>query len=99
MRKTKISTYVLIGVILSCLFISGCSTWENIMRNKGTETNTEKSRVTDRIVSVFDDNGHMLKQYEGKLDVQVNENGNKVSFNLNGKQIALYNVRVIVEEK
>ncbi len=41
----------------------------------------------------------MIQTYEGKIDVQDTEYGNKVLFDLNGKRVVIYNATVITEEK
>ena len=53
----------------------------------------------ERIVEVYDQSGKLIRTYEGKLDVQENEFGNKVLFDLNGKRTIIYNATVIVQEK
>lgn len=53
----------------------------------------------NRTVTVYDNNGHTLKQWNGKIDIQENDYGNKVLFELNGERKAVYNAIVIVEEE
>lgn len=54
----------------------------------------------NRIVTVYDQNGRVIKQYEGRIDIDPNtEGGRKVKFELNGKRIIIYNATVIAEEK
>lgn len=52
-----------------------------------------------RIVYVYDNNGNLLRTYEGEIDIQENDFGNKVLFDLYGKRYVLYNATVIVEEQ
>ena len=47
----------------------------------------------------YDNNGNLLKTYEGKIDVQDTEYGNKVLFDLTGERVVIYNATVIVEEQ
>ncbi len=54
----------------------------------------------NRTVTVYDQNGRVIKQYEGRIDIDPNsEQGRKVKFELNGKRIIIYNATVIAEEK
>ncbi|MDT2193122.1 hypothetical protein [Paenibacillus larvae] len=53
----------------------------------------------ERTVKVYGNNGDLIKEYEGKLDIKDTELGNKVLFDLNGKRITIYNATVITEEK
>ncbi|GIO33110.1 hypothetical protein J2TS6_42510 [Paenibacillus albilobatus] len=51
-----------------------------------------------RTAVVYDQSGNKIKEYKGTFDVEVNEYGNKVKFDLDGKRILIYNATVIVEE-
>lgn len=53
----------------------------------------------ERTVDVYDQSGRLIKTYQGRLDVEANEYGNKVLFDLNGKRTVIYNATVIVQEK
>lgn len=52
-----------------------------------------------RTVTVYDNNGKVLKEWEGKIDIEENSYGNKVLFDLDGKRKTVYNAIVIVEEE
>ena len=41
----------------------------------------------------------MIKRYEGKFDVKIDQYGNKVKFDINGKRVLIYNAIVIIEER
>lgn len=51
----------------------------------------------ERTVKVYDYNGNKLAEYKGKIDIQEDEN--KVFFDLKGKRVVIYNAVVITEEK
>lgn len=53
----------------------------------------------ERTVEVYDQQGNLIKTYEGKLDVETNDYGNKVLFDLDGKRTIIYNATVIVQER
>lgn len=92
MKKLLTLGVISLGVI-SCF--TGCASLEREMKTFSSDFNGG----LDRTVTVYDNNGNLLKIYEGKIDVQDTEYGNKVLFDLNGKRIVLYNATVIVEEK
>ncbi|WMW48087.1 hypothetical protein RFN66_03595 [Bacillus paralicheniformis] len=52
----------------------------------------------ERTATVYDQSGNKIKTYKGKFDVEINNYGNKVKFDLNGKRIMINNAVVIVEE-
>lgn len=51
----------------------------------------------ERKIEVYSYDGKLIKTYEGKMDIEANEN--KVKFDLDGKRHIIYNAVVIVEEK
>jgi hypothetical protein len=51
-----------------------------------------------RTATVYTTEGKILDVFEGKFDVEANEYGNKVKFDLDGKRIMIFNAVVIVEE-
>lgn len=53
----------------------------------------------ERIVKVYSNDGELIEKYEGKIDIQDTEYGNKVLFDLDGKRIVIYNATVVTEEK
>jgi hypothetical protein len=53
----------------------------------------------DRIVTIYSTDGTVIKDYEGKIDVEDTEYGNKVLFDLNGKRVIWYNATVSIEEQ
>ena len=85
----------ILGLLLLVLVLSGCTEG---MKRELKSINSNFSGGLNRVVSVYSYNGDLLREYEGKLDVQLSEGG-KVMFDLNGKRIMLYNVVVVVEEK
>lgn len=85
---------VVVALILTVIHFN---TAEGARALKSWQSNT--SGGLERRVEVFDQQGNLIRTYEGKLDVQGNEFGNKVLFDLNGKRTVIYNGTVIVEEK
>lgn len=52
----------------------------------------------NRTVTVYDNNGNVLREWNGKIDLEESTYGNKVLFDLDGKRKTVYNAIVIVEE-
>lgn len=85
---------VLAGVLLVSFYFTTAS-GQRTLKTLGSDT----SGGIERTVEVYDQQGHLIKEYEGKLDVETNEYGNKVLFDLDGKRTIIYNATVIVQER
>ncbi|MFD1953720.1 DUF5052 family protein [Paenibacillus thailandensis] len=88
-----------IAIILTALAVlfalAGCSeSMERSIKDYQSSVNGLERRA-----EVYDQNGNIIKTYEGRFDVEVNEYGNKVKFDLDGKRVLIYNATVVVEEK
>jgi len=82
---------LLLAVVLG---LSGCQAGQRLVKDLSSA-----HTGLDRRVEVYDHNGNLLKVYEGKIDVEANDYGNKVKFDLDGKRIIINNAIVIIEEK
>lgn len=92
MKKNKtILKFVL--VMLLCLSLSGCASCDRGWKTIGSDLGGGLYRT----VKVYDYNGNLLAEYEGKIDIEEAES--KVFFDINGKRIIIYNAIVITEEK
>lgn len=82
---------------LFCLFIlfSGCASIQREIK----DTKSDWAGGLDRVITVYDENGKVIKTYSGKIDLDPDTTGGKVKFELNGKRIIIYNATIIVEEK
>ena len=87
---------ITVAAILMITILSGCG--ESFQRSVKTFT-SEYTGGLERKVEVYSSSGQLLKTYEGKLDIETNEYGNKVLFDIGGKRTIIYNATVIVEEK
>lgn len=92
MKKTIFAVIIILFVTL----LSGCG--ESFQRSVKTFT-SEYTGGLERKIEVYSSSGQLLKTYEGKLDIEANEFGNKVLFDVDGKRTIIYNATVIVEEK
>lgn len=53
----------------------------------------------ERTVEVYDYNGQLIKEYEGKIDIKEDGEAGKTLFDLNGKRSIIKNAIVIIDEK
>ncbi|GLI90451.1 DUF5052 family protein [Bacillus subtilis] len=85
-------------VVLLCLLVlgatTGCESWNRMSKDISSSTSG-----LERTATVYDQNGKVIKTYKGKFDIEVNDYGNKVKFDLNGKRVNINNATVIVEEE
>lgn len=89
----KIIAMILVLTIL--MMMTGCASFERSIKDS-------KSNIAgglDRKVTIYDQNGNVIKDYEGKIDIRDTEYGNKVLFDLDGKRVVIYNAVVIAEEE
>lgn len=91
--KNKICCTVLF--VFMAAVLSGCAEWDRTVKDFDSSINDG----LDRTVTVYDNSGNQIAVYEGKIDIEDSEYGNKVKFDLDGKRVILYNCSVIVEEK
>lgn len=93
---------LIIGALIVLVVIGGLVVW---YFNTATGQRMVKSIQSnnsggiDRIVKVYSDDGKLIEEYEGKIDIQDTEYGNKILFDLNGKRVVIYNGTVVTEEK
>lgn len=85
---------VLATVTLLASTMTGCA-------SIGREIKNFESEITgglERTVKAYGPDGKLVGEWSGEIDIQTNDYGNKVLFDLDGKRIVLYNATVIVEE-
>lgn len=93
---------LIIGVVIFLVVIGGLVVW---YFNTATGQRMIKSIQSnnsggiERVVKVYSDDGKLIEEYEGKIDIQDTEYGNKILFDLNGKRVVIYNGTVVTEEK
>ncbi|MCY8902945.1 DUF5052 family protein [Bacillus spizizenii] len=84
-----------ISIALTILILAtGCESWDRTVKDfKSSNSGLE------RTTTVYDQNGNKIKTYKGKFDIEVNEYGNKVKFDIDGKRVTINNAIVITEEE
>ena len=93
MRKTILSL-LLILIISICL--TGCASWDNISK----DWESEFGNGLERKVKVYSQNGELLAEYEGKIDIEYDSD--RVLFQIDrNKRVGIYSktATVVVEEK
>lgn len=101
-QTEKKSKAGLIVTLIILAIIIGCIIWFfNTASGQRTIKNFQSNNLggLERSVKVYGNNGDLITEYEGKIDIKDTEYGNKVLFDLNGKRITIYNATVITEEK
>jgi len=93
-KGIKILMGVMLIIVLT-LNMTGCAG----LTRMGKSIGSDLTGGLNRVVTVYDQNGNVLQTYEGKIDIEDTDYGNKILFDLNGKRIVIYNSTVIVEEK
>lgn len=88
---------LLVGAVLavSITALAGCQSGERTIKN----LQSNYGGGLHRVVSIYAQDGKLLRTYEGNLDIKENTYGNEVLFDLNGKRVTVNNAIVITEEK
>ncbi len=92
MKKKIIVLTITLALIVGAL--CGCASLSRGMK----DIDSDLRGGMERIVTVYNANGDVLKTYEGKIDLASTEGG-IVKFDLNGQRIMYYNCYVEVIEK
>jgi hypothetical protein len=77
------------------LSLTGCAAWDRQVK----DWESSQGNGLKRTLTVYDNSGNEIKKYTGKFDIETNDYGNKVKFDLNGKRVIIYNATVITEEE
>lgn len=87
---------LILAVVASIIFLSGCTSasFERDMKSWDSEMNGGLNRV----ITVYDYNGDVIKTYEGKIDIETSTSNDKVLFDLNGKRNIIFGGIVTIEE-
>lgn len=95
-KKAKIVIGVVIAVVAVVIFLAFIFNTAQFRRS----IKTWESNVTgglDRTVYVYDYSGDLINKYEGKIDIQYEDN--RTLFDLDGKRVTINGGIVIVEEQ
>lgn len=89
--------FVLVMILALVISLSGCT--EGCSRWK-KDVSSNLNGGLERTLTVYDLNGNIVCQYEGKFDIET-DNGSYILFDLNGKRHMIYysTFNIIVDEK
>lgn len=93
MKRKIIAIIMLIGTIFPMIILSGCVSCSREFKSFQSDI----SGGMNRIVTIYDYNGNILRTYEGKIDITNSEN--EIMFDLNGKRYVIHGGIAVVEEK
>jgi hypothetical protein len=94
--KSKLKIGLIGLALVFCMTVfSGCESWDRFIKSIGSDV----SGGMDRHITVYSQTGEVLAEYDGMIDIQDTEYGNKVLFDLDGKRTVIYNATVIAQEK
>lgn len=83
MRKKVLLTVLSVVMIL---LLTGCASWDRAVQDMKSDLNNGVQRT----IRVYTANGDLMAEYNGKIDLEVNQGG-YVKFDFNGKRYIYYN--------
>ncbi|MCM1259655.1 MAG: hypothetical protein NC182_01765 [Prevotella sp.] len=93
--KNKRLIFIITAILGSFFLVScNCASCERWRKDCSSELNNG----TDRIVRIYNYQGELIAEYEGKIDIEDNS-GSYCLFHVNGKRYMYYNAIVEVIEK
>ena len=81
-------------LLLAAVLFGGCS--QKFQR--GVKDFQSKWVGLERKVTVYSASGEPVGTYEGKIDIEPTDYGNKIKFAHDGNMVLIFNMGVIVEE-
>lgn len=93
-KKTIIGTCALATTAALTLGLSGCASCDRLAKSWDSEI----SNGMNRTVVLYDYEGDELARWEGKIDLQVSEEGGHVLFDQDGKRTVIAGGIVVSEE-
>lgn len=87
-------TMAILCLLVTFFVFSGCASCDRQLKS----CNSDINGGLERVVNVYSYDGDLIATYEGKIDIDNNQNGS-VMFDLNGKRYVYYNAIIEVIEK
>lgn len=94
MKKRTLLKIIAMAGLFAAFTFPGCASCERELKS----CNSDISGGLYRVVNIYDYEGELIATYEGKIDIDDNENGS-IMFDMNGKRYVYYNAIVEVIEK
>lgn len=79
-------------VVVSVISLGGCASVSRF----GKSIESDFSGGLDRVVNVYTNTGQLVESYEGKIDIQYEDN--RTLFDIDGKRVTINGGITIVEE-
>lgn len=92
--KTMLTRTTGAVLLLGIFLLVGCS--QKFQR--GVKDFQSKWVGLERKVTVYSASGEPVRTYEGRIDIEPTEYGNKIKFAHDGNMVLIFNMGVVVEE-
>ena len=89
MKNKKFIAGILAIILLTVLMLCGCSGCESCSRSLKSFS-SDFGGGLNRVLTVYNANGEVVERYEGKFDIEENDSGTKILFDLDGKRTIIY---------
>ena len=93
---------VITGIVTTVILLSGLTLYFTQTASGARDVKSALSDVSgglDRTVKVYDYEGSLIEEYNGRIDIRATDVSGRVLFDLNGKRITIDGGIVITEEK
>ncbi len=94
MKKKTFIKILACAALFAAFTFPGCASCEREIKS----CNSDIAGGLYRVVNIYTYDGQLIATYEGKIDIDDNDNGS-IMFELNGKRYVYYNAVVEVIEK
>lgn len=94
-KKTIMKASALAVAAVLAAGLSGCASCDRMAKSIGSDM----SNGMDRTVVLYDYEGDELARWEGKIDLQVSNNGGHIVFDRDGKRTVITGGIVVSEER
>lgn len=96
-KTTKIFAGIAVAVIIICLMMIGSYFRRSSVQRAAKDFKAEYLGGLKRKVTLYSNDGKILKEYRGRIDLTNSEN--ELQFELNGKRIIIHGGIAVVEEE
>lgn len=94
-KNTVMKASAIAVAVVLVAALSGCASFERSMKSFGSDI----SGGMDRTVVLYDYDGKEIAHWEGKIDLQVSDDGGHVVFDQDGKRTVITGGIVVSEER
>lgn len=94
-KKTIMGASALAVAVVLAVGLSGCASCDRMVKS----WDSNMSNGLERTVVLYDYEGDELARWEGKIDLQVSNNGGHIVFDQDGKRTVITGGIVVSEER